>query len=374
MPLSMADGAMALYTLPNEILTHIFTALPTLDSVLALSATCSHLRRLYHGSQRLTILAAVVDRQYGPLHDMVQICTYNASQPAHLPRSVPLSDALLAQLLPIGRCAQQWEELYPLKKWKNDYASRRLLTPPERRRLRRALYRLWHFTRAFHNRNHPRHARRLPAALAARTALLQHLPTRALAEMLDVHHILRDVLANNVCPSNGKVRQKLQKRYPEHPPGRSAGFAIHLNYPPPSTNWCDTADWLNTSALISSAKYTHHARLQQTSRYHDASLEGWGDDINHYYVVEDMLKLDPRQILFLRDHCPLKSQVELFIRAQVEGDGHGGTWFGNNGETFAETLWGVVRQRGGDVEAFKCAVQVGDMGIAVVHGGRPFGW
>ncbi|TKA61227.1 hypothetical protein B0A55_11203, partial [Friedmanniomyces simplex] len=91
---------------------------------------------------------------------------------------------------------------------------------------------------------------------------------------------------------------------------------------------------------------------------------GWGDDINHYYVVEDMLKLDPQQLLFLRDRCPLKMQVEGFIRTRVEG-GEGG-WFVNNGETFSETLWAVVRQRGGEVEGFKAAVGDGEMGVAVV--------
>ena len=34
------------------------------------------------------------------------------------------------------------------------------------------------------------------------------------------------------------------------------------------------------------------------------------------------MKLDPEQILFLRDSCPLKSQVESYIK-------NTGEWFGN---------------------------------------------
>lgn len=116
------------------------------------------------------------------------------------------------------------------------------------------------------------------------------------------------------------------------------------------------------SSIITSAKYTH-TRLQP-SRWHEPGMEGWGDDINHYYVVEDMLKLDPQQLLFLRDRCTLKVQVEGFIKTRVEG-GEGG-WFANNGETFCETLWAVLKQRGVEVDAFKGAVEDGEMGVAVV--------
>ena len=77
------------------------------------------------------------------------------------------------------------------------------------------------------------------------------------------------------------------------------------------------------------------------------------------------MKLDPGQVVFLRDRCPLKSQVEMYVRVQMDGLGEG--WFVNNGETFSETLWHVVKQRGGEVEAFKTAVvEEGEMGVAVV--------
>lgn len=71
------------------------------------------------------------------------------------------------------------------------------------------------------------------------------------------------------------------------------------------------------------------------------------------------MKLDPEQLLYLRDNCPLKSQVEMHIRGL-------GEWFVNNGETFSETLGFVIRQRGGDVEELKAAVEDCDVGIAVI--------
>lgn len=348
--------------LPNEIVNSIFLTLPDISSVLALASTSHYFHGVYHGSQRLAILTAAADAEYGPIDDILQICTYNASQPAHIHRSVPMSDALIKQVLKIGRTAAQWEEVYPFKKWKNDYANRRLITPTERFKFRRAMYRLWLFTRAFHTRAYPRTSRNVPQTMQDRAALLHNWSTAQLAEMLDVHTILRDVISNNICPSNGKIRQKFAKRYPES--NHQLLFNIHLNYPPPSASWCATDGWFDRS-LISSAKYhqIHSARLQP-SRYHEPGAEGWGDDINHYYIVEDMLKLDPRQLLFLRDKCPLKTHVELWLRGNLEG---GTEWFVNNGESFCETVWHVVKQRGGEVDAFKAAVEEGEMGVAVTE-------
>jgi hypothetical protein len=362
---------MDLDSLPNEIITHIFTILPTIDSVLALASTSKHFNEVYHGSQRLTILSSVADTEFGPLDDILQICTYNASQPAHLHREAPISDALMAQVLKIGRVAKQWEDVYPFKKWKSTFASsRRLLTPSERYTLRRAIYRLWLYTKAFYNRTNPRTMRNNPQTTAERAALLHNWTTPELSEMLDVQIMLRDVIANNICPSNGRIRQKFNKRFPES--NHQLLFNIHLNYPPPAPSWCNTASdgWINNSILTSS-KYTspnsRPSRLQP-SRFHEPGAEGWGDDISHYYVVEDMMKLDPQQILFLRDRCPLKIHVETYLKMQVDGYavlGGGDGWFNNNGETFSETLWFVVRQRGGDVEALKAAVEEGEMGVAV---------
>jgi hypothetical protein len=41
----------------------------------------------------------------------------------------------------------------------------------------------------------------------------------------------------------------------------------------------------------------------------------------------------------------------------------GGEWFINNGETFSETLAFVIRQRGGDMEELRAAVEDGEIGI-----------
>ena len=349
---------MDLESLPNEITTQIFNTLPTLDSVLALASTSKHFHRLYHGSQRLPILATVVEAEFGPVDDIVRICTHNASQPAYHHLTVPISDALIQQMVKIGRVARKWEEIYPFKKWKTAYADRRMLTPEERWTMRRALYRLWLYDKAFHTLSNTRTQRRIPQVVTERAALLHNFSTIELAEMFDVYLVLRDAVANNVCPSNGRIRQKLQRRFPD--PTRQYPFSIHLNYTPPAPSWCATGSdgWINNT-ILQTAKYGCHL---QPSRFHDPGSEGWGDEVNHYYVVEDMMKLDPAQILFLKESRMLKSHTEMWIKMQVD---LGDMWFANNGETFVETLWHVVEQRGDQADVLKAAVEVMDLGVVV---------
>lgn len=90
---------------------------------------------------------------------------------------------------------------------------------------------------------------------------------------------------------------------------------------------------------------------------HDPGAEGWGDDIPHYYVVEDMLKLNPGQVLWLKENAPLKGQVEMYVKGL-------GDWFENNGETWGQTLEWVLRERGEDVEELLEAVRDGAVGVA----------
>lgn len=332
---------MSLEGLPNELITQLFLALPTVSSVIAFASTSARFRHVYYGSQRLSILASAAGAEFGPIAEIVQLVTQNASQPAHVHRDVPMSAALLHQVIEAGRVAQRWEELYPFKKWKTNFAERRLLTDSERFTFRRALYRLWLYSSAYHTSSHGRTGRNIQLTTFTRAALLHNFTTAELAEMLDVHAVVRDVVANNICPSNGKVRNRFRKRHTESTLP-SMMFNIHLNYPPPTP-----ASFV--SDFIPMSKY--HA-----TPYLEAGAEGWGDDISHYYVVEDMMKLDPEQLLYLRDHCTSKWQVEDYVRDL-------GEWFGNNGETFSETAAFVTKQRGVDMEIVKTAIDHEEMGV-----------
>lgn len=114
------------------------------------------------------------------------------------------------------------------------------------------------------------------------------------------------------------------------------------------------------------SKYDHRADV----------VVGWGDDISHYYVVEDMLKLDPGQLLYLFESATGNSltaspalgfvihdsdaSLSKVKRGAVEAFVGGlGDWFENNGETLVETMSGVLEGRGEDLMELKEEVMDG---------------
>ena len=116
----------------------------------------------------------------------------------------------------------------------------------------------------------------------------------------------------------------------------------------------------------------------------EVALFGWGDEISHYYVVEDMLKLSPGHIMWLYDYFTDASSttpttvsqglsIDWRCRNEAYGDRSGtkdkiqgfisGDWFKNNGETFVETMGFVVEKRGGEMGLLKESVEEGEKGV-----------
>ncbi|PYH99933.1 F-box domain protein [Aspergillus ellipticus CBS 707.79] len=356
---------MSFNQLATELLLHIFRSCETISDVMNLAKTCRRLHTVFHRSNKLQILVDVARSEYGPLEDIIQIVTQNTSQPAHVLRTAPMSDSLFRQIIQIGRVAKKWEVIYPVKKWKVDYENRRSLDDDERFRLRRATYRLWLYHRAFHTESYSRFSRALPHIITERAQLLHNWSTVELAEVEDVRSVIGDIVQNHICPSNGTIQRKFRKRYPEST--HQLAFNIHLNYPTSSSSTSSPS--LFEKSPDSAEQYFHTAHPSNLAEspakyksrfrndyFHDPGSEGWGDEIPHYYVVQDMMKLDPGQVLWLRERAPLKEQVEVYICSF-------GDWFRNNGETFGDTLEWVMKERGDDVEEFRAAIADRDMGV-----------
>lgn len=372
---------MYLDNLATELLLQIFCSCASITDVLHLASTCHRLHHVYSGSQKLTILARAADAEYGPFDDIIQLITQNTSQPAHHKREAPVSIALIRQVVEVGRVARSWEDIYPLKKWKVDFENRRLLNSEERYLLRRAIYRLWLYSRSFHSWHFPRTSRLMGPVARERAELLHNWSTRELAELEDVRLVIRDVVENNICPSNGTIQRKFRKRYPDNT--QPLCFNIHLNYPQHQANCIHASPQkLEDFHFFNSSTYNTYSRANNSTDnsaqatttslvskpnlygaklrsdlYRDVGAEGWGDEIPHYYVVEDMLKLDPSQVLWLCQNAPLKGQVESYVQDL-------GEWFENNGETFGQTLEWVISERGEDVLDLRDAIADGEMGVS----------
>lgn len=394
---------MSFDALPPELVLQVFLSCSSVADVLNLALTCRRFHHVSSASQKLTILASAAEVEYGPMKDIIQVITQNASQPAHTIRAAPLSINLLQQVVHVGRVAKKWEEIYPIKKWKVDFENRRLLTSSERYLVRRAIYRLWLYTRSFHTSSFPRTSRMVSSVVRGRAELLHNWSTADLAEIEDVRLIIRDVVENHICPSNGTIQRKFLKRYPDSA-SQTLSFNIHLNYPLTSSSYFPPlAQRTPTNPLGSSRAQQRESALPpplednkdnpffcmhprgtnnnlpprhsitsynannrqnkyatrfRYDLYHDPGVEGWGDEIPHYYVIEDMLKLDPGQVLWLRENALLKEEVEAYVRSM-------GEWFENNGETFSQTLEWVLNERGDDVLSFRETLFDGEIGVAV---------
>lgn len=344
--------------LAAELLVHIFESCERVQDVLALGATCHRLHDISTSSQQMLFLKKAAERQFGPLKDMLQVATQNSSQAVHIVRSedtIAWSMMLFKQLFKLGTTANKWADLYPFKKWKDNFADRRLLTSDERMRVRRAVYRLWLYNSAFHTPKYPRESRSRPEVKQARAQLLHNYSNEDLAELADVRAIMRDVVSQNICPSNGAITRKFRQRHGDDAVQQlifnTANISIHLNFPPPAPQpplFCQAA---NPYFAAPPNDLYHHSPvyLSQTTRtkaYHlgrhggiEAGAEGWGDNLAHYYAVQDMLKLDPETLLWLKEKKLGRAELVEWTRSF-------GDWFQNSGETWSETAEYVLFERG----------------------------
>ena len=349
-----------LETLATELLLDIFRRCNSIIDVINLSVVCRRFHRILLSSQRLPILLAAAEAEFGPVQDIIQLVTHNSSQPAHIFREVPLSAPLIQQIVQVGRVALKWEEIFPRFKWRHNYEDRRLLSAPERYLLRRAIYRYWLYARAFHNSLYSRTTRLLRHVVYERTELLRNWSPHELSEIEDFRFVLRDIVQEQICPSDGTMLRKLRKLVPDVDPSHSRNAFSKDDWRAPNTHFQQqqhffmTKQFADRNSCLPGVGYSDR---------HYAANEGWGDEIIHYYVVEDMLKLDPGQIMWLRENAPWKAQVEAYVKVL-------GEWFDNNGETFGPTLRIVMDERGDDYEEMQDAIVEEKVGI--VCGGSRF--
>jgi len=337
---------MYLQELAAELVMHVYRQCSSVIDVLNLSRTCRRMHQLLPASDKISILAQAIDKELGPLQDIIQVITFNESQSAHVIRSPPLSYALLRQSIRVGKIAQSYEDLYPSYRWNSNYVNRRALTTEERYHLRRAIYRHWLYAKAFHNRAHPRSTRLLPAVVAERCQLLRVWTTEELVEIEDVRGMLEDIVATRICPSIGEVQRRLC----------GSSFAWERQ-PWNIRRKPDQSSLMQSLYHDARDNFTCNAK---TDTY-DYLGEGWGDDISNYYVVQSFLKLDPAQIMWLFSNANCRSDVEAFVRELGED------WFMDNGATLLDTIMLVLHSRGLELEYVRQGVLDGDMGVAVNH-------
>jgi hypothetical protein len=243
------------------------------------------------------------------------------------------------------------------------------LTGPERARLRRAIYRLWLFAAAF---NSPDAVLALYGTdgLGERADFMRRWTTAELLEMADARRILRDAIAQNVCPSNAAVARKYFARHEDDPEAGSGGLVFNLGpasapahggsfFEPPRAMtrrgdqaWVgglptppsdDDRDGAFYSSATHRAQQRHETWAASLGRGHggEAGAEGWGDGAAHARAVASLLKLDPGAILWLKERKMRRADVLRWLGGLGGGDG----WFERCRDMCGEALGEALAER-----------------------------
>lgn len=286
--------------LPIELIQKIYYECSDIKSVVNLSATSCRLRAAFIGSQKLLIIENVLENQFGPLNDAIQVVTYNASQPAHTPRKPAMSMALVQQLVTVGYTAQKWEAIYPMLRWRVESEHRRTLRPHEAYRFRRAMYRIWLYNKAFHNSDYLEHNRTFPGASLrdARLTFIRRFNNDEIKEITELNDMLHDMVHNDLCPSNATIQQRYSQSFPGQAP---LYFGTYETYP--LHGGMDTL--LRRAAL---------KRDLPT----DLVAEAWGTWDLHAGVVSDILKLEPDQLLHFKEKLVNKAERVNYIASMSD--------------------------------------------------------
>ena len=186
--------------------------------------------------------------------------------------------------------------------------------------------------------------------VAERCQLLRTWVTDELLELEDVRAFLENVIATELCPTDGDVfwargGDMWNKRFydPSNGHAHSSSSSVHSIFHD------------SRSETIS-----ENAKFLPAAQRRELSMDGWGDDVERYHTLSSMLKLNPAQIMLLHEEAVTKQDVERFVENTV-----GSQWFWNNGETMLHTWILVLHDRGVCISEVRDKIYSGLAGIVV---------
>lgn len=182
------------------------------------------------------------------------------------------------------------------------------------------------------------------------------------------------MISTDLCPTDGMVRRwfnehcdfsdvRWQQRYNPYAHQQKPSFMPILNWNswPPDRYTAQS----NMHMFPTSPFHSHQGEQRAREKLNvpvpqrrKAEMLGWGDDINQYYVVQSMLKLNPGQIIHLHENVTTKEGIEWYIDSEI-----GGEWFWDNGQTWSDTWNLVLMKRGWDLTKVEVAIEDGLAGI-----------
>ncbi|TAQ86403.1 hypothetical protein B7494_g5270 [Chlorociboria aeruginascens] len=218
---------MSLSQLSTEIIQKIYESADLVD-VLHLAQTSKKNYNAFLGRQ-LPILEQAIHNSYSPVSDLIKLVFSNEPDKIRRPigteirrnalvsrviTSPPkpiLTIDLMKKMIPYGRIAAKWVEIYPRFRWRIGFKNRRLLHLHESERLRSAIYHHWTYTNLFHDPTYIRFDPDPPRPNNVSDPRLRLLRTYTSIELVQLSEYLEhmtSLLETDLYPSDHIIRDR----------------------------------------------------------------------------------------------------------------------------------------------------------------------
>jgi len=218
---------MSITHLSTELLQKIYEY-SELQDVVHLSQTTGRNYRIFLG-RKMYLLEQGLHNSYSPLPSLLKLAISNEPDKSRKPigteirinttldrifqvaNKPKLTLELMKKMVPYGKIAERWTELYPRLRWRFDSDNRRLLRPHEKERLRAAIYHHWTYTTLFHSRIFTQFSPDPPSSALhddPRHRLLRTYSTIEHTQLSEFLAHIEQLVELDLYPSNTVVREQ----------------------------------------------------------------------------------------------------------------------------------------------------------------------
>lgn len=340
----------SLLELPPELLVKVFQHCDSGMDMVNLASSCQQLRKAFddHG---LVIRVPLFAELFGPLGEIIRVVTQPVGKPEHSSGQVHMAQTLVKKVTMVVNIASTWvnEYLRLNKVIKHTNGSGKVVRiAVDKSKIRLAFYRLWRYYRAFHCVPYDAFANDQADVIELRCELLRQWSHEELLDVQRISCFMRSFIQENVCPDTDAMVYRHQMLDPNDLYYKFDYYNVPALAPkPPRPGSLIPADAARATLdlYFLSAPPAFTPRIYRTSKLPIllSPTQIWDriGSLNYEDLLDDMVKLDPGQILWLVRFAPYRQQVMTFLRTLDR------QWFRNNPETFIETSSTIVMERDG---------------------------
>lgn len=338
----------SLQGLPVELLATIFQLCDSGKDMVSLACTCQRLRDVFD-DYGLLIKIPIFAEQFGPLDEIIRVVTQPVGRPDQSFEDVQMVPELLNKVTMVVNVAAVWVDNYLHSNGvitRADKQGHTTRAAVDKHKMRLAVYRLWRYYRAFHCPPYNGSVIEQSDVVELRCQLLRQWNHDELFDMYQISCFMRTLIQRHVCPDTDAM---IERHY-VHDPNSQFYKVDHYNFPRLCPETPHPGPLLPADAALATTELYFLApppsfvpRVYKSIKtaIYLSPTQTWDRRGSFAYLslLDDVMKLDFGQILWLGRCAPYREQVRAFL-SSLDGD-----WFEDNEETFVETLRGVLAER-----------------------------